>query len=143
MIAALVVSCLGLTACVPPGFACSAVGYSSVARITLAKPSAGVQLELCDGAGCTPGPPMATAEMQPARTTAQPVVEDTGVLTLVGDGVSGWSAEFLGGQSVVGYRLTDTVGEVIAEGTIDVDWVRVGGTERCGGPREAEIELPT
>lgn len=86
---------------------------------------------------------MAPAEMQTVRTTAEPVVEDTGVFTLVGDGVSGWTADFVGGQSVVGYRLIDTVGGVIAEGSIDVDWVRVGGTERCGGPMEAEIELPS
>lgn len=85
---------------------------------------------------------MAPAELQPPFTTAEPMVEDTGVFTLVGDGASGWSAHFVGGQPVVGYRLTDTVGGAIAEGAIDVDWVRVGGTERCGGPREAEIELP-
>ena len=84
---------------------------------------------------------MAPTEM-PARTTAEPVVEDTGVFSIVGDGVSGWSADFFGGQSTVGYRLTDSVGDLIAEGTIDVEWVRVGGTERCGGPREAEIQLP-
>ncbi|WP_166880133.1 hypothetical protein [Salinibacterium sp. ZJ450] len=64
------------------------------------------------------------------------------MLTLTGDGVTGWSAEFLDGQSVVGYRLADTVGGVIAEGAIDADWVRIGGTEQCGGPKEAEIELP-
>lgn len=85
----------------------------------------------------------APVETQPSRTTAEPMVEDTGVLTLVGDGVAGWSADFVGGQSVVGYQLTDTVGGVVAEGTVDVDWVRVGGTERCGGPREAEIDLPS
>lgn len=139
----LVLSSLGLTACVPPGFACSAVGYLSVAKIALAEPTAGVELELCDGAGCVPGPPMAPVEMQPARTTAEPIIEDTGVFTLVGDGVSGWSADFVGGQSVVGYRLTNTARGVVVEGTIDVDWVRVGGTERCGGPREADIELPS
>ena len=142
MAAVLVLSGLSLTACVPPGFACSAVGYTSMAKIALAEPRSGVELELCDGPGCVPGPPIAPAGTQPARTTAEPVV-DTGVLTLVGDGVSGWSADFIGGQSVVGYRLTDTLGEVIAEGTVDVDWVRVGGTERCGGPRQAEIELPS
>lgn len=85
----------------------------------------------------------APVETQPSRTTAEPMVEDTGVLTLVGDGVAGWSADFVGGQSVVGYQLTDTVGGVVAEGTVDVDWVRVGGTERCGGPRKAEIDLPS
>ena len=86
---------------------------------------------------------MAPSEEQPVRTTPEPVADDTGVLTLIGDGVSGWSADFVGGQSVVGYRLTNAVGEVVAEGTIDVDWVRIGGTERCGGPREAEITLPS
>ena len=79
----LVLSCLGLTACVPPGLACSAVGYTSVAKIAVVEPRAGVGRELCDGAGCVPGPPMAPVETQPSRTTAEPIVEDTGVFTLV------------------------------------------------------------
>lgn len=142
MTAVLVMSGLGLTACASPGFVCSAVGYPSVAKIALAEPRANVDLELCDGPGCVPGPPMVPVEMQPPRATVEPLV-DTGVFSIVGDGLSGWSADFVGGQSVVGYRLTDTLGGVIAEGAVDVDWVRVGGTERCGGPREAEIELPS
>ncbi|MBB5641096.1 hypothetical protein [Cryobacterium roopkundense] len=114
-----------------------------MAKIALAEPKAGVALELCDGVGCVPGPPMAPVKLQPAGTTVEPIIEETGVFTLVGDGISGWRADFVGGQSMVGYRLTDTVGGVVAEGAIDVDWVRVGGTERCGGPREADIELPS
>ncbi len=84
---------------------------------------------------------MAPTELQAVSTTAVPVADDTGVMTITGNSVSGWSAEFLGGQAAVGYLLKDATGAVVAHGVVDVDWVRVGGTERCGGPREAQIEI--
>jgi hypothetical protein len=31
---------------------------------------------------------------------------------------------------------------VLAELTVTPDWVRVGGTEECGGPTEAEVVVP-
>ena len=53
----LAASLLMLTGCVPPFFACSAIGYGSVAHVELDEPRPGLQLELCDGEDCTPGPP--------------------------------------------------------------------------------------
>jgi hypothetical protein len=72
---------------------------------------------------------MAPVEMQPAETTVEPIAEDTGVLTLVGGSVSGWSADYIGGQSEVGYRMTDTVSGVVTESSTEVYWVRVGETD--------------
>lgn len=137
----LLLACVVLTACVPPGFVCTTVGYSTVAQIVLAEPREGVSLELCDGESCEPGQPMMPEEIQPAGTSREPVV-DTGIMSIRGDGVTGWSADMLGGHPMLGYRVTDASGVVITEGSVEVEWVRVGGTEQCGGPREARIELP-
>lgn len=132
---------IALAGCVPPGFACTTIGYSSTAFIELEEPRRGVQLELCDGEGCRPGPAMAATEIQPATTTPLPAARDTGVMSIIGDGVTGWTADFLGGQPTIGWRLLDASGVELAQGTADADWKRVGGTAQCGGPREAMITL--
>jgi hypothetical protein len=133
---------LGLAGCVGFGTVCTTVGYLSVARISLSDPRTDISLELCDGQDCEPGAPLQPGGVEPAETSPPPVTVDTGVLSLSGDSLNGWRAEFVGGQSVVGYRLWDASGEIVSEGSVDVDWVRVGGTTQCGGPREAVIELP-
>ena len=121
----------------PPFFACSAIGYSSVAHIELDDPRPGLQLELCDGEDCTPGP----AE-QPVRARRDSDPRADRRLRAHRDSANGWSANLLAGQPVLGYRLTDASGAVIAEGAVDADWVRIDGSERCGGNRTAEIRLP-
>lgn len=134
---AVVIATAMLTGCGPIGFACTAIGHSSIARITLADPRPGLSLELCDGGECTPGPVERPVEV---GATEQP--PQTGVTGLDGDSVSGWTASFLGGQPVLGYRLTDAAGTVVSEGSVDVEWVRIDGTERCGGNTEADVVLP-
>jgi hypothetical protein len=84
---------------------------------------------------------MAVTEIRPATTAPLPPVEDTGVASIIGDGVTGWTADFLGGQPTIGWRLLDASGLQLAEGTADAEWERVGGSAQCGGPREAEITL--
>lgn len=126
-----------LTGCGPVGFACTAVGYISVARVMLTEPRPGLSLELCDGEGCTPGPAPGPAQI---GATEGPL--ETGVVGLDGESDSGWSANLLGGQPVLGYRLTDATGTVVSEGYVDVEWVRIDGTEQCGGNREAHVVLP-
>lgn len=125
------------TGCAPPFVACPAIGWGSVARITLADPRPGLTLELCDGQGCEPGPRMTPVEVGATEEPTQ-----TGVLSIKGNSSSGWSASVLGGESVLGYRLTDAAGAVIAEGEVDAGWVRIDGDERCGGNREARVLLP-
>lgn len=137
-----VVACLAVTGCAPPGFACPAIGWVNVAYVTLAQPTAGVTLHLCDGEDCEPGPPEVPQEAPTTPgATATPTVE-TGVFEITGDSMTGWVASFSGSQDVVGYRLIAADGVAFAEGSIDVEWVQVGGDERCGGPHEAEIVLP-
>lgn len=125
----LAVSLVVLTGCVPPFFACTTIGYSSAARIELVEPGPGLQLELCDGEGCTPGPVESPIEM---GSTETPI--STGVFDLTGDSANGWSADLLGG-------LTDGGGAVVAEGFVEADWVRIDGTDQCGGNRLADIQL--
>ena len=118
-------------------FACTAIGYGSTAYVALGNARPGLAIELCDGDGCIPGP----VEM-PVEIGATEEPADTGIFSLEGDSVTGWSAALLGGQPVLGYRLTDSTGAIVAEGYVDVDWVRVDGTEQCGGNREARVEIP-
>ena len=151
-----------LSGCIPPGFACTTIGYISVAHVALADPRPGIELQLCEGEGCEPGTVMTGEEHPlqlatpsdlvdptgPAAPSDDPTVPtgpssaEAGPISLTGDSSTGWSAGFLAGYPVLNYRLIDTTGAVIAEGEVDVDWVRVGGSEQCGGPAEAEIELP-
>jgi hypothetical protein len=127
---------LALSACVPPvGFACPAIDYGRTVRITLTDPRPDLHLLLCNGEGCMPpateGPQ--SAGPAPPRDT---------VVTTRGDSVGGWTAEPIGYGPAFGYRLRDAAGVVVAQGEIAVEWVRVGGTERCGGPLEADVVLP-
>ncbi|TQO19596.1 hypothetical protein FB472_1173 [Rhodoglobus vestalii] len=138
----MVLMSLGLAGCAGFGTVCTAEGYLGVARLSLSDPRTDMSLELCDGQDCEPGAPPQRGGVEPAETSPAPVTVDTGVLSLSGDSVDGWRADFVGGQPVVGYRLRDTSGEIVSEGSVNVDWVRVGGTAQCGGPREAVIELP-
>ena len=130
----LAVSLVVLTGCVPPFFACTTIGYSSA--IELVEPRPGLQLELCDGEGCTPGPVESPIEM---GSTETPI--STGGFDLTGDSANGWSADLLGGPPVLGHRLTDGDGAVVAEGFVEADWVRIDGTDQCGGNRLADIQL--
>ena len=132
----LLLSLVLLTGCVPPFFACTAIGYSSVAQIELLEPRPGLELALCEGEDCTPGPVEMPIEV---GSTESPI--PTGVFELTGDSSNGWFAALNSGQPVVGYRLTGEDGSVVTEGSIEADWVRVDGTEQCGGNRVAEIQL--
>ena len=132
----LLLSLVLLTGCVPPFIACTAIGYGSVARIELLEPRPGLELALCEGGNCTPGP----VEM-PIEVGATERPTPTGVFELTGDSSIGWSAALNSGQPVLGYRLTDEDGAVVAEGVTAADWVRVDGTEQCGGNRLAEVQL--
>ncbi len=129
---------LGLTGCVPlpTPFACSAIGYSSVAEIKTSEPEAGLLLELCSGLGCIPGPAEAPAQV---GSTATPTA--TGVFELTGNSETGWIAVLLDAPTDMGFRLTDSAANTVTEGSIDVIWERVDGTEQCGGNQRADIVI--
>lgn len=152
-LAALVVS--ATAACAPLPAVCTTIGYSSTLTVTLAEPRDDVALELCLIDGCTPRP----VDEVPSDAPIEPCVDDgcwtqspaaddgpdvaaDGQWVLErGDGLDGWTISILSGGDVVAYRLLAADGTVLAEGESRPDWVRVGGTEQCGGPTEAELVL--
>lgn len=120
---------VALTGCGATVEACPAIGYGSTATITLKTPQPGLTLEVCDGESCSPALP---------STPGQTSLSD-----LNGSSAEGWTAHFiLGGKAMMGYRLTDASSSIIDEGYVPVDWVRIDGTEQCGGNQEASVELP-
>ena len=53
-----------------------------------------------------------------------------------------WSMSmYMGGTEDVTVQALSAEGLVLAELATNLDFVRVGGTERCGGPVRAEVEL--
>ena len=132
------VALTALVGCTP---FCTAIGYSSIATVQLTEPRAGVMLQMCDGVDCEI-PNGSSGGASSSNESPGAVNLDRGIITVDGDSSGGWTAQFIGGEPVVGYRLTDAAGSVIDEGFIDVEWTRTGGSEQCGGPRETIIEIP-
>jgi hypothetical protein len=133
----LLASVVVLTGCVPFGFACTTIGHSSVVHVTLAQPQPGLDLELCAGADCRPGPPD-----QAVHLGATEVPETTGIFGLSGSSETGWTASIGAEPRPLRYRLLDLAGALVASGEVDVTMVRVDGTEQCGGSTEGRVELP-
>ena len=50
-----------------------------------------------------------------------------------------WSFTVFSRTNPVGLRALDETGAVLAETERSVDWVRVGGSEACGGPMAARV----
>ena len=83
----------------------------------------GVAVRCSDPGGCSDVPGGAAALEQPL----------TGGTARITFGVNSPGALVL--------RISDA-GGVLTEHEAAPEWVRVGGTERCGGPREAEVVVP-
>ena len=124
--------CTGL----PSLFACPAIGYSSIASIRLSEPAVGLRLALCSGSNCTPGPVEKPVEV---GSTATPL--PTGIFQLDGNSETGWTATLLDAPTQMGFRISDGSGATVKEGSLDVDWIRVDGTEQCGGNQEADLVI--
>lgn len=60
---------------------------------------------------------------------------------LEGDSVAGWTATLLDSSAAMGYRVSDAAGAIVQEGILHVDWVRIDGTEQCGGNRHADVVI--
>lgn len=94
-------------------------------------------LDVCDGERCVPKPPI-----DPAQTDTSHQPDDVALQDLNRSSETGWSARFFGGGPILGYRLTDEAGTVVREGHVQVNWVRIDGSEQCGGNRRATAVLP-
>lgn len=119
-----------LTACGPAGgTACPAVGWGRTVEVRLtgdwsAPPVGSVRIE------CSPAcPPLAIRD----EATGDPVPSDP-----LRRGVPFGAP--VPDSAVVTVLAAD--GAVLAEVAADLDWVRVGGSEECGGPTRATVTVP-
>lgn len=71
-------------------------------------------------------------------TPADPIRE--GVAPLVGDRAT--VSFLMETPDEVAVAVLGPEGDVLAELTADLEWVRVGGSAGCGGPHEATVTVP-
>ena len=141
-LAAFTFGVLPLPGCVTD--ACPAIGYVSSLTVNVTGNAAAVsEVRLCDNKGCsqpapTPGPPATKETVAPTFAPEVPsptppasfppfhgqrTDSDTWVFTLS-----------LGTPSDITVRALGADGAVLAEQEHHLEWTRVGGSERCGGP---------
>jgi hypothetical protein len=114
----------------PSTYACPAIGYSSSLVVELAPDwpadhAHSVTIECDEPCGV---PPMDGGDAASTRTAV--LADGTARFVWFGDGNS------------VLVTVLGVDGTLLAEVDADLDWVRVGGTEECGGPREATVTVP-
>ncbi len=107
--------------------ACSAVGWTNTIVVT--GPAEGVTaVDLCDDRGCG-----ADGASRADLSGIQPPSVDGADWT--------FSLPDMSTPDVVSVRATRADGTVIVRDGVAVEWTRVGGSEQCGGPGEARIDL--
>lgn len=122
------VSVMGLTGCVP--FACPAIGWSNTLTVQLDGDASAVdQVQLCTDAGCA----------------SDEDVDMTGPLGFVSvEAQDGDSWTFSVGMTRLERFTVRTLagdGTVLSDTEVTPEWVRVGGSEQCGGPGEATVTV--
>ncbi|PFG20157.1 hypothetical protein [Serinibacter salmoneus] len=123
---------LGLASCSdgPFGVTCSTIGCSSTLTVeVIGDPESVGELRLCDQRFCS---------LEPGETRAYGDSSRPGWGGPTGDGESWTFTVFYGDLSV---EIEDHQGSVMKRVAIDPEWVRVGGTEACGGPMEATVQV--
>ncbi|WP_369131458.1 hypothetical protein [Modestobacter roseus] len=113
--------------------ACPAIGWSNALRVELPGEWAA-------------GDPVSVLVTCPSPCTLevredQPAVEGRELVADVAGGTASVAFPMTSPDSVV-VTVLAADGAVLAERDADLDWVRVGGTEECGGPAEAAVEVP-
>lgn len=107
---------------------CPAIGYADLLEVVLTGDTEEVHhLQVRDGGSEVWQPPLPTGPdaQEPAVATSRE--GDT------------WSFSLFLQTNPVGLRALDETGTVLTETEKSVDWVRVGGSEACGGPMEARV----
>ncbi|MCK9795943.1 hypothetical protein M1843_19530 [Isoptericola sp. 4D.3] len=111
---------------VPQEQFCTTIGYSSALQVTLTGESSDVaHVQVRDGEEWQPPP-------NPGQDTTVPAIPASR------DGDT-WTFTLFYPDGPVALRALDNSGEVLAQTEKAVDWVRVGGTEECGGPTEGSV----
>ena len=113
--------------------ACPAIGWGSVLVVELAPdwpPGEGRSVLVGCPEPCGLPSPDGTPS-GPVRTGAAPLTGSSAAVSFVMETPDAVVVTVLGPD-----------GAVLAEVDADLDWVRVGGSEECGGPHEAGVTIP-
>ena len=134
-----------VTACFPQQ-ACPAIGYGSSVVVTLEGAVDEVDLvEFCASRVCSTtlqlrtDPPLEVIESFPPESPEPAPTPQPPVYAAVQVDDRSWEFQILGGpapeRAII--RAISDGDMVLAERQVALEWVRVGGTERCGGPQQA------
>jgi len=119
-----------LTGCTSLPSACSAVGWSNSLTVELEGDTSGVsQVQLCTEDGCAPA-----RDIDPSGPLGQ--------ISVARQAGGTWS--FSTGMTNLDALTVRTIaadGAVISETEVTPEWVRVGGSEQCGGPGKATVRV--
>ena len=128
LVGALVVAILMVAIVIPRmPVACPAIGWINTLEIRLAGDIARLEtLIACTDDGC------ATPEQNVGPTGLQRIDDARWQLTLTHPA-----------PELVTINAVDASGQLIGHSTATPDWVRVGGSEACGGPMEADAVTVT
>lgn len=122
-----------LTGC---GNACTAIGWVDELEIEVIGPGSAVveRLEVCFDGSCYSGGGTDTPGQE------SPVVNVNAVSVVKFE--TGWKVTTsMQIPETVQLRASSETGQVLASQEAELDWKRVGGTARCGGPHEAKATL--
>lgn len=119
--------CPVLAGCSPP-VECPAIGWTNSVTVALEGDVHSVDLvELCAGGMCS------------RPRGSQPTVENTIPYIASAKSNTVWTITIgMRAPKTVSVRAFSSDGRVLAQKKVNLDWRRVGGTERCGGPEEAD-----
>ena len=125
------VTALALSGC-GPVVACPAIGYLATLTVRVEGDLGRIgEVRLCIEEACTPG----------ADPSSLPVPLSTVSLQAHDPGSAEWRFTMMPSSSGFTVRVLDTAGSTLVDTAADADWVRVGGTEQCGGPTEATVTV--
>ena len=128
---------------------CPAIGWNNTLTVTLEGATRNVSVvELCADDVCSAPARSQLSSDQPVRIEtfnpqhlATPTADPSAIqLPYFASKIDEHSWEISTGMATperVTLRALSASGEVLAERDVTLNWVRVGGTERCGGPGEA------
>ncbi|GAA3606767.1 hypothetical protein [Agrococcus terreus] len=123
------VAALSTTACAQT--VCPAIGYLHTLAVEVADDRV-ASIELCDTDGCSSSEAAASPDSTGAFAHAAPEP----------DGAGRWLAGgLLDAPERVTVRMLDESGALLGEAEVEPAWQRTGGSEQCGGPHAATIDV--
>lgn len=110
--------------------ACPAIGWINHVTVTVhGDPASVASLEICDGETCVSGPGDTAADL-------------ADLWYYVDRDGSTWNFDLgMSTPDPVTVRAFGADEALLVESTISPEWVRVGGSEQCGGPHEGTVDL--